>query len=70
MKRYQIVAYSMDVGADEREEYSLIRTAKKKANEYVHDLGYDGAIVYDLKYRKIVDEKGWMPESAKPIETR
>lgn len=71
--RYQVITYSADDGgADDKRDYSRKSVADSEARKYVFDgvdgLIYDGAIVYDLKERRIVSEYGWFADHAKPLE--
>lgn len=68
MNRYQIITYAADCGAQEKREYARKREAEKFARAYVR-IGYDAALVYDLKAGKIVYETGGgFPEKSRPIE--
>lgn len=72
--RYQVITYG-DGGADEKLEYRDIEAADRAARGYIDGsepladgLRYEGAIVYDLKERRIVREYGYFPSGARPIE--
>jgi len=73
--RYQVITYSEDCGEDEKLEYQTLAMAIRSAKGYIDGtkpsasgLKYDGAIVYDLKYHRIVREYGYFPEWAKPTQ--
>lgn len=73
--RYRVITYCGDSGADDKREYSSIKEANRVATGYVDGtdplsdgLRYDGAIVYDLKNRRIVLERGYFPDFALPAE--
>ena len=74
-QRYQVMTYCGDSGADDKREYSSIKEAAQAAKGYVDGteplsdgLRYDGAIVYDVKKRRIVIEYGHFPAYARPTE--
>lgn len=73
--RYQVITYDEDCGSDEKLEYQTLVLAIRVAKGYVDGTGpladglkYDGAIVYDLKYHRIVREYGYLPDWAKPTQ--
>ena len=45
MKRYQIITYSYDIGADEKMDYNTIAEAITAVKEYLKD--QDSAFIYD-----------------------
>jgi len=74
--RYQVITYDKDCGEDEKLEYQTLESAIRAAKGYIDGtepladgLKYDGAIVYDLKYHRIVRKYGYFPEWAKPTQT-
>ena len=50
--RYQIVTYSHDIGADEKQETTTLKAAHQLVYAYLTEGHYDGACIYDhLKKR-------------------
>lgn len=75
--RYQVITYDRDGGADEKLEYQTIEEAERAAQGYTDGteplsdgLCYEGAMVYDLKERRVVREFGYFPNFARPTERR
>ncbi|MGN0978641.1 MAG: hypothetical protein ACI4PH_11350 [Faecousia sp.] len=71
MKKYQVITYSEETGADERLEFSRKREADAyaKAQLYTNPRTYgtsQGAIVWNLKDHCIVSVFGYFPEEARP----
>ena len=72
MKKYQVITYSSDVGANESVEFSRKRDAEAFAKEqlYFNPNGYgleEGSLVYDLLHHSIVSVFGHFPKSARPV---
>lgn len=68
MKRYQVIVYDHDIGADEELSYTEFKDADITAHNYWLSGEYEGAIVYDLHHKKIVALHGSVPMAAMPIE--
>ena len=66
MKRYQVITYCAECGADEKLDYAVKAEAEKAARDCRLVENYDGALVYDLKARKTISLHGWFPLSAMP----
>lgn len=67
--RYQVITYDSDSGTDEKFEYRDLAAAERAARAYVEDFeetAYEGAIVCDLKERKILKVLGYFPEDSRP----
>ena len=71
---YQIITYDSELGADEHHrEHSRRREAVSAAKRSLYGTAewadtYEGAIVYDLRRRKITDIFGYCPERYLPTE--
>ncbi|MBQ3552478.1 MAG: hypothetical protein IJA35_04920 [Clostridia bacterium] len=71
MSRYQVITYSETEGADEKLAYETVAAANIAARGYVSEGfedSYDAAIVYDLRKRRMVEQFGKFPDSARPTE--
>ena len=72
---YQIITYDSELGADEHHrEHSRRREAVSAAKRSLYGTAewadtYEGAIVYDLRRRKITDIFGYFPERYRPTES-
>lgn len=74
-KRYQVVTYDSDGGADDKKEYQTINEAEGAAQGYTNGAGplsdglrYEGAIVFDRVEKRVVREYGYFPDFARPVE--
>lgn len=69
---YQIITYDRWTGVDECREYSRRREAVSVAKRSLYAANTpgtaEGAIVYDLRRRKIADIFGHFPERYRPTE--
>ena len=71
---YQIITYDRWTGVDEHREYSRRREAVSAAKRSLYVTANtsgtaEGAIVYDLRRRKITDIFGHFPERCRPTES-
>lgn len=72
---YQIITYDSELGADEHHrEHSRRREAVSAAKRSLYGTAewadtYEGAIVYDLRRRKITDIFGYFPKEYRPTES-
>ena len=68
MKRYQVITYCSECGADEKLDYATKSEAEKVARNFRIAENYEGALVYDLRAKKTISLHGWFPLSAMPVE--
>lgn len=71
MSRYQVITYSEVEGADEKLAYATPAAASRAARCYVaegFEDSYDAAVVYDLKRKRVVEQFGRFPDTARPKE--
>ncbi|MGE4354207.1 MAG: hypothetical protein AB7D36_09005 [Oscillospiraceae bacterium] len=68
MKRYQVITYDPHCGADEKLSYTTKKEAEKVARDYRQIENYDGALVYDLRDKKVLSIHGYIPYAAIPEE--
>jgi hypothetical protein len=68
MKRYQVITYHHDCGADEKLSYANKKEAHKVAQHYHYNEDYEGALIYDLQEHKTIMVYGFIPLAAMPIE--
>lgn len=63
VKRYQVITYAADTGMDERMEYRTQADAKRALSQYREE---ECAIIYDLRRRRIIYQRGYCPSSSFP----